>query len=1814
MDYLPKNQEYNKKYNVLNLDKNNESISRSYHRINAILNNLDKYYNAFSKLEYELQKGGGRDDESEIPLSDEQKHKIKKYKKFIKKAKNTIGYFKDVAEQYYNAYIQTNLYYNQLLSQLKLKRGELEGLQRKVYDLSINNTKNVEKLDALEIVLKLLESLAKNPMSVELDLKNKLGNNVIETDTKTLINGKTVSETGSRIELDKQLGGAPVEMGLDDFQERIGVDLAELKKHAEGLDADKNFMESKISKLKERMGKIVEDNNAIFKVRAKVEWIVNELEKKVVDQAEEIQPQEYQPIYDEIKNIIEEVKGKGEISKDMAAYISELENYASYLENIIKSTNQTVNGMSTINSTTANAYADQKAEETKPEQLGGNKIMYGRGGLKEKYVDISKGSVEKIQNAKNALNLKHMYVVFDTTETVVNDTWDSSLYDTKASVLPILKILDQTLDKFIIVRENFVGDSGVSDLLKDDPEGSMEEKWVQAFSSRDTNFYKDMLDKEVYQFTLGNATGNAKDFLTKYIASTDFLKEIVTPTTAVTEPAEASTSPATTPQQDETYKPIIDLDTLITVGGDSVLKDNGLFDKLNNTIIFYNLLMYFLINTIIVYKTFQDPAYVDITSEENMKFLDTIGKSYISTVYSTFQKYTGQPPPRQLRSSEGGGKDEPLDKILVVIEQANEKPDEKIGSISSERIKKFKLYETEYANVVKKKSSASSNEIQKEIAKDEVKKISELGGVMRNLFKKVASKLGETSLSGTAPVADPSDVDSVQNFAQFYNKIRETKQSQGGDKKGGSYNNFYNYKKSKSNNKTMYGGAFSSQEQQLLDNNKNKPRLHPYLKQLIECKNELNAYIPNLRILSKLTKKYDNGDLAQGCNTADSKECLKDNMSALLDVYYEIDNAIKEGINGYVKIIPMIFFTIEFPPKVYYQAGKTVDPCVYQLTFDEKNEMVLYNTLDVAGCDKISVAKDVKLEVNSHAAFLASNRQNGTKFLLDDTVIGIEKLVKMAGNLDDPQNKTINMMFALGASGTGKTTRYFGVEGRDPNDKVGIVNKIIQTSVESNSGSASPEVSIAYFISYGQKTDVSKTDPKFNELLIFFDVNKVINNESDKYSVYKMDTTKSNTETTGYTDFYVKLVNKPLYKVDYSQVESFISDGASFPTDLSGTESGNFRNVLESKSNPVWTKIVKDGIDETGTIKIGKLTDVFETLINEQKKINTVLPTRNNIESSRAHTCVLIKIGSGPDAKYFPLFDMAGTENTDNMRNFIETGHQIPRMGKLVKMINEITQNTSILKDDGANAYASLLELLNDSSINQYVEQKGGAKSKMKVSELGDKLDLGEIPSDNKYDYAQFLEKIYKEGFYINHTIGMLIFTAMCVGKSIQTTAVYGSDGEITQDNFDSVGKDLVFPDMTKFTCLTNSKSESCVGTRLLLPELNYDSILSSSCIWTQILFSFLYWNQETEKTSKKLIEQVIVKKEYTNEYLCDCLDSEYEGIKLSDAYEIQAKQKELDALLKLIVAKINEVNEAIKTYNNKDENTKKVPPSSRASTIVIEDNGKLNICEIIKPSLCNSDLEKYYDNLLKNFDTIKEKIAILKNTSGNLEDKKKAFTYLCNDIKIQDITADCSDIENFTNEHFNNILYKAGTTKLKSITLKFINTSNKETFSQNLAKFKASKIDANVVDMCNLVTEQNQLIETFNNKLNLESDQLVNLLIKVIKSKNKNNKIATFNSPALKIGNDNISDILQQFYDLPNLTIPCAPEQIIRNQMKRIQDSRISASKMVLMHLVTGQGIKLGMVNETFCLTQTLYNATNIGVKDIPEDQKPKPCDRLRG
>ena len=61
-------------------------------------------------------------------------------------------------------------------------------------------------------------------------------------------------------------------------------------------------------------------------------------------------------------------------------------------------------------------------------------------------------------------------------------------------------------------------------------------------------------------------------------------------------------------------------------------------------------------------------------------------------------------------------------------------------------------------------------------------------------------------------------------------------------------------------------------------------------------------------------------------------------------------------------------------------------------------------------------------------------------------------------------------MFALGASGTGKTSRYFGLPNLDnEKNKVGVIPYIIKKYSEKSG----VQVELAYCVCYGQKADLS---------------------------------------------------------------------------------------------------------------------------------------------------------------------------------------------------------------------------------------------------------------------------------------------------------------------------------------------------------------------------------------------------------------------------------------------------------------------------------------------------------------------------------------------------------------------------------------------------------------------------------------------------------------------------------------------------------------------------------------------------------------------
>ena len=122
----------------------------------------------------------------------------------------------------------------------------------------------------------------------------------------------------------------------------------------------------------------------------------------------------------------------------------------------------------------------------------------------------------------------------------------------------------------------------------------------------------------------------------------------------------------------------------------------------------------------------------------------------------------------------------------------------------------------------------------------------------------------------------------------------------------------------------------------------------------------------------------------------------------------------------------------------------------------------------------------------------------------------------------------------------------------------------------------------------------------------------------------------------------------------------------------------------------------------------------------------------------------------------------------------------------------------------------------------------------------------------------------------------MLVFIVICIGMTINSyktdtddhfehifngKAGSGSDDPTYETVLDKLwrnracpisqktGLEIKLSDDTEFTL-------DCNDTRFLLESLSYDKMLSSSGIWSQVLFSFLYWNKESKSSMKNLLSE----------------------------------------------------------------------------------------------------------------------------------------------------------------------------------------------------------------------------------------------------------------------------------------------------------------------------------------------------------------------
>jgi hypothetical protein len=214
--------------------------------IDLILENLGSYYKIVKK-QYEEHLGGGNNHESstdtpKLRTSNEKKY-YKKYKNLIKSSAQSINYYKNLIQLQMSNQMRLNNYYQNLVGILRTQRDKIAT----GYQMLGNDIKNEkEKISMLETMITGLEKYVQSSKDLDISVK--------------------------KITLK---GGA---MGYDQFNDLVLTDMTNLAVHIEGIDQDKHFLEDKINELHKRMNNIVSQNEQLFKIKAEIEWVVNQME------------------------------------------------------------------------------------------------------------------------------------------------------------------------------------------------------------------------------------------------------------------------------------------------------------------------------------------------------------------------------------------------------------------------------------------------------------------------------------------------------------------------------------------------------------------------------------------------------------------------------------------------------------------------------------------------------------------------------------------------------------------------------------------------------------------------------------------------------------------------------------------------------------------------------------------------------------------------------------------------------------------------------------------------------------------------------------------------------------------------------------------------------------------------------------------------------------------------------------------------------------------------------------------------------------------------------------------------------------------------------------------------------------------------------------------------------------------------------------------------------------------------------------------------------------------------------------------------
>ena len=482
----------------------------------------------------------------------------------------------------------------------------------------------------------------------------------------------------------------------------------------------------------------------------------------------------------------------------------------------------------------------------------------------------------------------------------------------------------------------------------------------------------------------------------------------------------------------------------------------------------------------------------------------------------------------------------------------------------------------------------------------------------------------------------------------------------------------------------------------------------------------------------------------------------KEKSFFIYNFYKEIKEMTNSIIENFLKLNPVLFIGVEFPRTLHYK--DRVDPNVM---FEKASSLPkpdgyiriqnkeLHNKvndsikLKIPGNDKKN--KCICFNAN-HRSYFGNNPK--TLDIVDDPIIGIDTLIKQINDTDTTINNVMGLKFALGTSGTGKTFRLFG---DSKTNSPGIITKVYEK--------AKGDKKVSYLLFYGrrkkQDDEGNPNTKEFKEYLFNFkNFGGMVaenGNGGCKISCYKQENFSEDLNPNNFENFYDKLMSRKITKI----AEVTVTIGNKNVTGNTGHDILKFlRGEIDKISNTLAgdSKIFSDfnelckSDDIYEQVGEDQLVNYFEGNLSRQRKLYSVLPTMNNIESSRGHTLVLLKLKIGNHDRYYPLVDMAGTENPKDMQRFNDKFAQESKLD-FVKTIQKLNFDKDYhQKQDKSGKFNSLKEVKNEPTNFK----QGGTSIQYSI------------------DDKQLKEKIINEGYYINHTIASLVLTIMFISNLIK--------------------------------------------------------------------------------------------------------------------------------------------------------------------------------------------------------------------------------------------------------------------------------------------------------------------------------------------------------------------------------------------------------------------------------------------------------------